>query len=290
MTHHASAITHIDVGSARLGYRRIGAGPDLVLVHGWPLHGETFRAIAPRLAPRFTCHILDLPGTGASEWTDATPITLPAHAAAVLRAIEALGLSRVGFVAHDSGGAISRLAAAELGARCFGLVLGNTEIPGYRPPLLAALARLAKLPGGARLLPLVLRSRWLRRSGLGFGGCFHDRRLIDGEFSRLFVEPLLSSPHAAAGQLALLRQLDLRVIDELAAAHARIAAPALLIWGADDPWFPLARARGMVEQLAGGAELVELPRGKLFVHEERPEEWADHARRFLERAALRAAA
>lgn len=289
MTHPVSA-TQIDVGSASLGYRTLGSGPDLVLVHGWPLHGATFRAIAPRLAQHFTCHVLDLPGTGDSQWTDSTPITLRAHADAVLRAIDTLGLSRVAFVAHDSGGAIARLAAAELGARCFGLVLGNTEIPAYRPPMLAALVRLAKLPGGGRILPLILRSRWLRHSRLGFGGCFHDRRLIDGEFGALFVEPLLRSAHAAAGQLALARQLDWSVIDEMAATHARIAAPALLIWGAADPWFPLARARRMVEQFPGGAELVEIPDGKLFVHEERPDEWAEHARRFLARAAMQRAA
>jgi haloalkane dehalogenase len=285
-----SAITQIDVGSASVAYRKTGSGPDVVLVHGWPLHGETWRAIVPRLASRFTCHVLDLPGTGRSEWSCARPITLPAHADAVLRAIEALGLSRIAFVAHDSGGAIARLAAAELGERCFGLVLGNTEIPGYHPPALAAFARLARIPGGLKLLPLVLRSRWLRRSGLGFGGCFHDRRLIEGEFGELFVEPLLSSPRAAAGQLALLRKLDWGVVDDMAATHARITAPALLLWGADDPWFPLARARGMVGQFPGGAELVELPDGKLFIHEERPEEWADHAARFLARAAGRAAA
>lgn len=290
MPHHASTIAHLDVGSARLAYRRTGAGPDVVLVHGWPLHGETFRAIVPHLAPRFTCHVLDLPGTGRSEWTAETPITLRAHAAAVVRAIELLGLARVAFVGHDSGAAVARLAAAELGPRCFGLVLGNTEIPGYRPPALVAFVRLAKLPGGWKLLPLILRSRWLRRSGLGFGGCFHDRRLIEGEFASLFVEPLLASPRVAAGQLALVRQFDWSVIDGMAATHARITAPVSLLWGTDDPWFPLARARGMVDQFPGGAELVELSGGKLFVHEERPAEWAAHARRFLERAALRAAA
>ncbi len=290
MTHEASALTHLDVGSARLAYRRTGTGPDVVLIHGWPLHGETFRAIVPRLASQFTCHVLDLPGTGASEWTESTPITLRAHAAAVVRAIEALGLTRVAFVAHDSGGAVARLAAAELGARCFGLVLGNTEIPGYRPPALSAFVTLAKLPGGLRLLPLILRSRRLRRSSLGLGGCFHDRRLIDGEFATLFVEPLLTSPRAAAGQLALVRQFDWSVIDDMAATHAKITAPVLLIWGVDDPWFPLARARRMVDQFPGGAELVEMPDGKLFIHEERPAEWADHAKRFLQRAALRMAA
>ena len=110
---------------ASLAYRKTGSGPDLVFVHGWPLHGETWRDIVPRLADRFTCHVLDLPGTGRSEWNADTEITLRAHADAVLGAIEALGLSRVAFVSHDSGGAIARMAAAALGPRCFGVVLGS---------------------------------------------------------------------------------------------------------------------------------------------------------------------
>src|SRR5687767_7789461 len=123
----------IDVGTAKLAYRKTGTGPDLVFVHGWPLHGETWRDIVPALADRYTCHVFDLPGTGQSEWSKDTRINLRAHTDAVLRAIEILGLQRVGFVGHDSGGAIARLAAAELGPRCTGLVLGNTEIPGHRP-------------------------------------------------------------------------------------------------------------------------------------------------------------
>jgi hypothetical protein len=51
----------------------------------------------------------------------------------------------------------------------------------------------------------------------------------------------------------------------------------------------IARARPMLDQFPAGGELVELP-GKLFVHEERPVEWADHAGAFLARAAAAPAA
>ena len=283
-------MTLLDTGTARLFHRKIGTGPDLIFVHGWPLHGETWRAIVPRLASRFTCHVLDLPGSGKSEWTDATPMTLRAHAAAVLRAIDLLGLDRVGFVAHDSGGAIARMAAAELGRRTFGLVLGNTELPGYYPPMLGTFVRITRLPGGRRLLPLIARFPRLRRSKYGFAGAFHDRRLIDGEFFTLFLAPLLASRRANAGQVELIRQFDFSVLDELAAVHARITAPAQLIWGADDRWFTVDRARAMLDQFPGGAELVELPDARVFAHEEYPAAWADHAGHFLDRVVARRAA
>src|SRR5262245_19631976 len=133
--HAASMITSmLDTGTARLFHQQTGSGPDLVFVHGWPLHGETFRAIVPRLPSRFTCHVIDLPGAGKTEWTDDTRIDVRGHTDTLLRAIDALKLERFAFVAHDSGAAIARIAAAELGSRRAWLVLGNTEIPGYHPP------------------------------------------------------------------------------------------------------------------------------------------------------------
>src|SRR5690348_10648393 len=99
----------LDLGATRLFHTKTGSGPDLLFLHGWPLHGETWRAIVPRLASRYTCHVLDLPGAGKTEWTDATRISLRDHADTVLRAIDALKLERVAFVAHDSGAAIARV-------------------------------------------------------------------------------------------------------------------------------------------------------------------------------------
>ncbi|HEY0722138.1 MAG TPA: alpha/beta fold hydrolase, partial [Gammaproteobacteria bacterium] len=43
-----------------------GTGPDLVLLHGWGLHGGLFRSLADRLAPHFRLHLVDLPGHGRS--------------------------------------------------------------------------------------------------------------------------------------------------------------------------------------------------------------------------------
>jgi haloalkane dehalogenase len=270
---------HIDVGPSKLGYTRSGRGPDLVFVHGWPLHGATFRHIVPRLSEHFTCHVFDLPGAGKSEWTAATQFTLPAHAAALVTAIDRLKLERVGFVAHDSGGTIARIAAAQLGDRCFGIVSGNTEIAGYRPPMLKTLVALRDVPFGAQMFAASARVRAIRRSSLGFGGTFDDLDRLDGEFGALFLDPL-SEPAVLEGQWGLVRDFDWRAIDELEAVHRRITAPVLFVCGKDDPWFPLEVLRPTLGQLGGGARIEVMP-GKLFVHEEHPEAFADHAERFL---------
>jgi pimeloyl-ACP methyl ester carboxylesterase len=266
--------------SQKLAHRQIGTGPDLVFIHGWPLHGETFRHIIPHLADRFTCHVFDMPGAGRSVWDASTSISIEAHAAAVVAAIDELGLGPVGLLAHDSGATIARLVAARLERRCFGLVLGNTEIPGYHPPRLKRLMRRMQRPGGKLLLRLALAWRWLRRSNASMGAGFVDRSLIDGEFGRLFIDPLLASKRAFEGLFGLVRSFDWRVHDDMVHTHARITAPVRLVWGAGDRWFPLALARCMLPQFSGGADLVELP-GKTFVHEELPAPWAAFAREHL---------
>ena len=43
-----------------------GAGPDLVLLHGWAMHGGIWSGVRDRLAQHFRLHLVDLPGHGSS--------------------------------------------------------------------------------------------------------------------------------------------------------------------------------------------------------------------------------
>lgn len=270
----------LDVGHSRLAYWRFGRGPDLVFVHGWPLHAATFRRIVPALARDFTCHLIDLPYVGRSESSPGAPVGLTEHATTVRAAIDALGLERYAMIGHDSGALFTRLVAAD-DPRVVGQVLGNTEIPGHTPPMLAFYVLASRLPGGPSLIRSSMRLGALRRSVLGFGGCFADPWTVEGEFGDLFVRPMLDSAEVMNGQAKLLTNLDHRVVGRLPEAHARTRSPVLLVWGADDPWFPLAKARAMLSQFGGRAELREIARGKLFVHEDHPEAFVAHARPFL---------
>lgn len=49
-----------------LHVQHLGSGPDVVLLHGWGLHGGVFAALAENLASRFRISLIDMPGHGRS--------------------------------------------------------------------------------------------------------------------------------------------------------------------------------------------------------------------------------
>jgi len=62
---------HVDVGAGvRLHVAEAGAGPLLVLVHGWPQHWWCWRRMIPALARTHRVLAPDLRGFG---WSDAPP-------------------------------------------------------------------------------------------------------------------------------------------------------------------------------------------------------------------------
>jgi len=52
--------------SARLHVESVGAGPPLVLLHGFAMHGGLFAPLLPRLVRSHRVHVVDLPGHGHS--------------------------------------------------------------------------------------------------------------------------------------------------------------------------------------------------------------------------------
>jgi len=271
----------LDTGSARIAYRRIGTGPPLLLVHGWPFSSLSFRKLARLLSARFSCYLPDTPGLGETVWGPETRFEFAAQAETFRKLVDGLGLHAYALLAHDTGASIARRLAQIDPSRVTRLVLLNTEIPGHRPPWIPLYQRLLALPGSAFSFQLTLRSAAFRRSGMGYGGCFHDPARLDDDFVACFVRPLLASSERMQGVARYLRGIDWAMVDGFATTHAAIRAPVLLVWGADDPTFPVARARPMVSQFADCRGIHEIPAARLLVHEERASEVAAAAIEFL---------
>src|SRR5262245_32739852 len=97
-----------DTPTARVACRKVGTGPPMGFLHGWPLWGFTFRKLLPYLAGRFTCYLIDVPGGGDTLWTERTNFSWPGQAATVKTLVDGLGLSEYHLFGQDSGAMIAR--------------------------------------------------------------------------------------------------------------------------------------------------------------------------------------
>jgi len=267
---------YLDVGEGEVAHRRVGSGPDVLFVHGWPVSGATFRRLLPHLVDDFTCHVIDLPGAGDSRFGPGTTITVDQHVASVRRVVDLLGLDDVAVVGHDSGGLIARHAlAGDPRVRAWGLI--DTEQPNGLSWRFKQFLGARHLPGFGSALGRLLGARRLRRNELLLGGAFTDRSLLDGEFDEFFLQPITTDPERRRAAVALLDSFDRRHVAELGDLHALIDEPVVLVWGERDPFFPVEWARDMVDTFPD-ARLQVISGTRLFSHEERP---ADVARALL---------
>ncbi len=96
----------------RIHYRRMGKGPGMVLLHGFPQTGHMWRKVLPALAERFTVVAPDLRGYGDSG-RPATGYDKRSMAADIAEVIGALGLAPVVLVGHDRGARVGHRFALD---------------------------------------------------------------------------------------------------------------------------------------------------------------------------------
>jgi pimeloyl-ACP methyl ester carboxylesterase len=276
-----ASVRRLDTGDATLAFRIFGSGPVLLMVHGFPLHGFTWRKVIPALSAGYACIAVDQAGCGDSQWNAHTDFRFPAHAQRLKQLVDHLGDLQYCILAHDTGATVGRCLGLIDAARLARMVLINTEIPGHRPPWIPLYQHLMALPGATWLFRQLLKSRLYIRSGMGFGACFADLSLLDGRFHEAFIAPCIASSRTTQGVLLYLRGIGWDIVDGLAERHRELTMPVRLLWGEDDPTFPIERAKEMALQFRTSGGLLAIPRTKLLPHEERADVVAEAVIDFL---------
>src|SRR5262245_59532686 len=133
-TYRSVPVEKIRTGDATLALRRFGSGPALLFVHGFPLHGYTWRKVLKDLSQHYTCYVPDLAGKGDSEWDSSTDFRWEGHTRRLKALMDNVGAARYSVIAQDTGGTVARCLAIADAARVERMVLINTEMPGHRPP------------------------------------------------------------------------------------------------------------------------------------------------------------
>jgi 2-hydroxy-6-oxonona-2,4-dienedioate hydrolase len=138
-----------EVDGTRIHAATMGAGPAVVLVHGYGVSGRYMLPLARALAPRFSVLVPDLPGHGRSQRSSIAP-GIEAHAETLADWLAIVGLERPMVVANSMGCQIVTKVAVRYPERVGPMVLiGPTVDPNRRRArhqIFAALRETAREP------------------------------------------------------------------------------------------------------------------------------------------------
>jgi len=222
-----------------------GAGPDLLLIHGWGLHSGIWDGLAPLLEPHYRVTRMDLPGHGRSAWQGQA--SLDDMTDAVLSAAPATAV----WLGWSLGGLLAARAAQRAPARVTALVL------------IASTPRFVRTPGWQAAMPAAVLDAFADQLGDDYSRMlnrFLSLQVRGSEMAAGVLRELRSrllehgQPAAAALQagLQILRSADLRQ------AYAAIDCPVLLLNGARDTLVSAA-AGTQAAQLLRNATVAEIP-------------------------------
>lgn len=263
-----------------------GQGPSLVFIHGYPVHGFTWRKLLPSLSQHFTCYVVDLPGFGDSRWTRRTDFTFTAQIRRLQTLLSKHVPSPYTLIAHDTGATLARMVAHAQPENVNQLIMFNTEMPNHRPPWIKFYQKLAKLPGALLGFRLCMSSQLFLQSPMGLREFYSDKqRFNDRNWLAPYIDPLTSSQEKMFGAIAYLQGIEWHIVDGLLAVHPHLKADTLFLWGEDDKTFPISLGKKMAQQLGGKTTFVTIKNASLMPHEEQPQEVITEILKFVNQPA-----
>jgi pimeloyl-ACP methyl ester carboxylesterase len=213
----------------------------VVFLHGSPGSGADWATFMPQVAgPNARAVAFDLPGYGHAEEIWGISGGLDAATDYLGQALDQLGIRRVHLVAHDVGGAVAMEWAARHPKRLRSTTLIDTGLMlGYKHHQLAQISR---TPDGGEAFWLQL-TRPFFHAGMQQGQT--PQRPLPFDFVDRLYDDLDRETRCAI--ITLYRAATEEEINAFAEHQAEVLArwpdrPALVIWGANDPYLPAEMA------------------------------------------------
>jgi 3-oxoadipate enol-lactonase len=249
-------------------YWTMGDGPDLVLLHPFPVHHEFWMPVAESLATRYRLILPDLRGHGESAAGEG-PATMEKHAADLGRVLDDAQVGRAPMIGTSIGGYILFEFWRRHRARISALGLSNTKAPADGTE-----ARAARLTAAADVL----------ERGTG--------PFLEAQVPRLFGSTTRETrPDLIERALGMMRQMTAEDMAQVQRGMAErpdssatlktINVPTLILTGEQDVLTGVNEAEFMRSHIAG-SQLRVLAHAGHYAPWERPEEAARLLRQFLE--------
>ncbi|MEA2646479.1 MAG: hypothetical protein QOE92_1562 [Chloroflexota bacterium] len=258
----ATALTarELRVGPATVFHYDVGAGPALLLIHGWNHHAEAWiRNIGPLAEAGHRVVAVDLPGFGRSGMPR-MDYSLRGYSAFLGRLLDALDIEHVSLVGSSMGGAIALRTALDHPDRVATVTGVDAAGMFERAPRLWGLVASPVLRAVVR--PFIGRRRLLEES--------HKHAYYDSAVSSALQVDVMAEAHLQPGYA----DHFLGMAQSLMAADARLwedlpslRAPVLVVWGRQDRTLPVAHAYRAAQRMPR-AEVVVYDRcGHLPMYE-----------------------
>ncbi|WP_106402234.1 alpha/beta fold hydrolase [Actinocorallia populi] len=279
---------HLDVEGVRVFYREsLPARPDapvLLLLHGFPSASHQFRRLIDVLGPYYRLIAPDCPGFGRTEAPPGFTYSFDRLADITEGFVRRLGLTR--FVAYlfDFGAPVGFRLAERHPERIAGLVIqnGNAYIEGLSAGARDFIALRPETPGAEK----TIRDLFTLEGTRGQYETGVPEPAVIAPDGWTLDQHFLDLPGRKEAQLALAfdYRSNLDLYPRWQAWLRDRTPPALLTWGADDPFFPEPGARAYLRDLPD-AELHLFPTGH-FALETHLAEMAPLIADFLDRTHL----
>lgn len=260
--------------AAGLAYRSAGAesGAVALMVHGVPESSYMWRSVLPALADAGWRGVApDLPGFGDSD--PDPPGTWERHVEALDRFVHELDLGPVALVTHDWGVAIGLRWACDHPGSTRALVVSDGGF--FKDREWHDMAKTMRTPEvGEEFISSITRERLGAVLKSLSSGMTEDA--LD-EYWRAYADPVRGQ-----GILELYRSGDFEKLAPYEGCLAALGLPALIVWGANDPFAGVELAHRFQDDLPG-SELVIVDDAGHFVWEDAPAQATAALIRFLNR-------
>jgi len=265
--HRAAGLAYREAFPAR------DAAPAALLVHGYPESSYMWRELLPALAGAGLRAVApDLAGFGDSP--PDPPGTWERHVASLDRLHAALALGPVVLIVHDWGSLIGLRWACDHPDAIAALVISSGGF--FSDGRWHALAAALRTPGeGERLIESFTREGF---AALMRGASSAIDEVAIAEYWKGFADQV-----RLRGHLELYRSGDFEKLQPYDGRLAALGVPTLLLWGADDPFAPVAGAHRFQRQIPG-SQLAVIEGAGHFVWEDAPERAAAEVVAFLSRS------
>ena len=255
----------VDTRHGPLAFRRRGAGPAVLLLHGIPGSGRCWDQAAALVSARADVLVPDLLGFGDSARpAELSALRATGQAEALSDALEALGVTEATVVGHDFGGPVALSLTAHRPDLFVGLGLLATNT--FRDTPIPIPLSLVTWPVVGRVIAPALFSRaslaMMLRTGTG-KGTHLDRAAYLGDSRQVAAIRTLFE--------GSLRQLD-RLYRPVEQALESWSGPTFVAWGDQDPFFSVQQ--GERTAAAAGASLALYPGAGHYLPDERPRQVA----------------